>query len=348
MNRSYVFGALAVLVIGVIIGAFLFFQLPDPDAPIARDDAVPGENTAESRNSGTAGAGAGGAPGVGQSASVPRAGSGEPAANGGPRVPTFDVVRVDEAGNVVIAGRAEPGCTIVVRDGETEIGRVEADRSGEWVLLPDQSLSAGERELHLFAECEGFDPIEAERVIALVVPERPDGAVVAVAVPRDGQGAAEVLQRPSLDGTSAAVGGVEYDDAGNTTITGLAAPNSIVRLYLDNELVGETRADADGRWSITLDDTVAPGSYNLRVDQIGPDGNVVARSEIPFVRSEPLRDLPPGRIVIIQPGDYLWNIARQRYGSGFQYTVIYEANREQIRDPDLIYPGQVFTLPTVN
>ena len=47
----------------------------------------------------------------------------------------------------------------------------------------------------------------------------------------------------------------------------------------------------------------------------------------------------------MQPGNSLWRIARSRYGSGPNYSVIYEANKEQIRDPDLIYPGQVFTIP---
>ncbi len=49
--------------------------------------------------------------------------------------------------------------------------------------------------------------------------------------------------------------------------------------------------------------------------------------------------------VVVQPGNSLWRIARRSYGSGWDYTVIYEANREQIRNPDLIYPGQVFALP---
>ena len=49
--------------------------------------------------------------------------------------------------------------------------------------------------------------------------------------------------------------------------------------------------------------------------------------------------------VVIQPGNNLWNIARRLYGSGFSYTVIYEANKDQIRNPDLIYPGQVFMMP---
>ena len=47
-------------------------------------------------------------------------------------------------------------------------------------------------------------------------------------------------------------------------------------------------------------------------------------------------------------GDSLWRISRKTYGSGYRYTVIHEANQEQIRDPDLIYPGQIFVLPKLN
>lgn len=49
--------------------------------------------------------------------------------------------------------------------------------------------------------------------------------------------------------------------------------------------------------------------------------------------------------VIIRRGDNLWTIARRVYGEGMRYTQIFEANASQIRDPDLIYPGQVFALP---
>ncbi|UXN70050.1 LysM peptidoglycan-binding domain-containing protein [Devosia neptuniae] len=49
---------------------------------------------------------------------------------------------------------------------------------------------------------------------------------------------------------------------------------------------------------------------------------------------------------IIRTGDNLWTIARRVYGAGIKYTTIYEANNGQIRDPDRIYPGQVFDLPS--
>ena len=48
---------------------------------------------------------------------------------------------------------------------------------------------------------------------------------------------------------------------------------------------------------------------------------------------------------IIRRGDNLWTIARRVYGAGIKYTTIYQANNSQIRDPDRIYPGQVFDLP---
>ncbi|KAB1073929.1 LysM peptidoglycan-binding domain-containing protein [Methylobacterium planeticum] len=47
----------------------------------------------------------------------------------------------------------------------------------------------------------------------------------------------------------------------------------------------------------------------------------------------------------ITRGDSLWQISRRTYGKGDRYTVIYDANQGQIRDPDLIYPGQIFVLP---
>lgn len=141
---------------------------------------------------------------------------------------------------------------------------------------------------------------------------------------------------------------VDYDDAGQVALSGTAPPGATVQVYVDNDPIGRAKADEQARWTLTPDRKVEPGSYTLRVDQVSPEGKVLARAQIPFVRGQPLFDLPPGRVVIIQPGDNLWRIARERYGSGFQYTLIYDANRRQIHDPDLIFPGQIFLVPKVN
>ena len=70
--------------------------------------------------------------------------------------------------------------------------------------------------------------------------------------------------------------------------------------------------------------------------------------ETPFSRAVVLAALPGESAVIVQPGNSLWRISRRVYGEGVRYSVIYQANRDQIRDPDLIYPGQIFIVPTTN
>jgi hypothetical protein len=64
----------------------------------------------------------------------------------------------------------------------------------------------------------------------------------------------------------------------------------------------------------------------------------------PVTEAEPLQ--PRAGKIIIQPGNNLWRLSRVIYGRGTNYTVIYQANREHIRNPDRIYPGQIFTTPS--
>ncbi len=55
--------------------------------------------------------------------------------------------------------------------------------------------------------------------------------------------------------------------------------------------------------------------------------------------------IPEISTATVAHGDSLWRISRVRWGKGKRYTVIYEANAAQIRNPDLIYPGQVLVMP---
>lgn len=138
---------------------------------------------------------------------------------------------------------------------------------------------------------------------------------------------------------------VDYDDAGQMTVAGRSTPQSEVRLYLNQDLVARAVADAQGTYRLHPDRPVEVGIYRLRVDQVDAAGAVLARAETPFQRSAPVTIQPGHARVVVQPGNSLWRIAREVYGHGIQYTVIYQANQQQIGNPDLIYPGQVFSLP---
>ncbi len=275
----------------------------------------------------------------------------------GPIKPSFDVVRVNPKGDTVMAGRAEPGSTVTILDRGKVIGTAIADQRGEWVFVPDKPLAPGSRQLSLKTQKAGQAPMTSTSDVILIVPERQkdiagqptDKATQALAlkVPRQGSGPTTVMQKT----TSHKVGDlsvdvVDYDDLGRLSIGGQAPPKAQLNIYLSNQFVGRATATDKGQWRLDLKKMVEPGLYTLRVDQIDPKGKVLARVAFPFTRSKPITSMQPGTFVVVQPGNSLWRIARRKYGAGFQYTVIYEANKDQIKSQDLIYPGQIFALPS--
>lgn len=281
--------------------------------------------------------------------------------------PSFDVVRVDREGNMVMAGRATPEAEVVIRDGERELGRVKADERGEWVFLPAEPLAPGTRELSLAAVGPEGEERRAKGSVVLVVPEPGAGDDrPALAVETAPGRPSRVLQAPApalaeAGGGEAPIGApggtgaapavvidvVDYDADGNLSFGGRAAPGAVVLAYIDNRFIGRVVAGPDGRWSVTAETPVSTGRHTLRADVLDAEAeDVAARAEIPFLRPESV-DVPggDGTRVVVQPGNSLWRIARDALGAGAAYTVIYEANRTQIRDPNLIYPGQVFVIP---
>jgi nucleoid-associated protein YgaU len=288
--------------------------------------------------------------------------------------PSFDIVRVSPTGEAVVAGRAEPGATVAVTSNGTEIGRVQADQAGQFVLLPAKPLPAGGQALELSATTGQGAQLQAAAPVLVIVPDRPvppaasgatkppvasamataQGLGTEAAGPKLGiavqagpdDAPLRVLQGPSA-GTGSKLGLelLDYDQKGAIRFAGTAPPGSVTRVYVDNMAIGDAVADASGHWKLSPHDPIATGLRRLRMDQIGADGSVVARVELPFQRAQmTAQDVPQDRVVV-QPQQNLWRLARRAYGQGIRYTEIFEANRDQIRDPNLIFPGQVFTMP---
>ncbi len=145
---------------------------------------------------------------------------------------------------------------------------------------------------------------------------------------------------------------ISYSDIGDVQLAGRAqADSETVRVYLDNDAVISLPVDEQGRWRGDVPD-VDEGIYTLRVDEVGADGSVTSRVETPFKRETPAvlaqaaqKQKGPIKAITVQAGATLWAIARERYGDGQLYVRVFKANESDIRDPDLIYPGQIFDLP---
>ncbi|MEP3629942.1 MAG: LysM peptidoglycan-binding domain-containing protein [Hyphomicrobiales bacterium] len=169
-----------------------------------------------------------------------------------------------------------------------------------------------------------------ERVATIIEEKKPEPAKVA-----------EPLKTITIEAVE-----VEND---TLFVAGKAAPDETVRVYVDDELIGDIKTGEGGQWLLEGTKPLGPGKYDIRVDLLKQgSGDVLARAAVPFA----VEDLTPAELadakvgnVIIRKNDNLWTIAQRLYGDGRRYTSIYQQNKGQIKNPRLIFPGQIFKVP---
>jgi nucleoid-associated protein YgaU len=306
-----------------------------------------------------------------------------PSPESGNGVPTFDVASIEPTGEAVIAGRAAPGATVeLLRDGEVH-DRAVADKSGQFVIVPPK-LPPGTYDLTLRSKApDGTVATSKQRVTTALEPRSTEKPVVALVTPNK---PTVVLSQPGAAKPAGAlvVETVEIEPGGKFHVSGQARPGAALRLYLNDSFVTSVTAGADGRFAVTINEGVAAGNYRVRLDEASSSGTVRARAEVPFTAPEttasvsaqattsrrqdstappqlaaagatvlPDNGSPSSTVVVpkittttVSRGDSLWRLSQASYGAGMRYAVIYKANRGQIRNPNLIYPGQIFVLPT--
>lgn len=152
-----------------------------------------------------------------------------------------------------------------------------------------------------------------------------------------------------------ALDAITYDPEGEVRLSGRAIGDGSVQVYLNNQPVTTSPVTEGGDWQIDLPD-IDTGVYTLRIDEVDEEGDVVSRLETPFKREqaedvaavlaeETSQEGFEVAIKTVQPGATLWAIAEENLGDGIFYVEVFEANSDLIKDPDLIYPGQIFRIP---
>ena len=286
-------------------------------------------------------------------------------------LPSFDVVRVEPTGHVVIAGRSTPNVKVqMILDGRVYAETV-ADDSGSFTFVPP-TLPSGAHQFVLATK--GVDGIERrshDSVTVVLSQDRttkplvaftsPDTPTAVLSFPGMADRASQLASNPVKIASVDAQGGA-------LIISGVSDPGAVVQLYLNDAFVGSGSANADGTSSFAIAaGGVEPRVYRLRLDEVdASSGRVKTRAEVNFtVPAEPSGtvtnsgapgvDVATGTGTVVVPGvtaltvshrDNLWRISQRVYGKGLRYTEIYLANQKQIRNPDLIHPGQVFVLPS--
>lgn len=114
-----------------------------------------------------------------------------------PKLPSFDVLRVEKDGSTVIAGSAAPGSTVEVMDGDQAIASSKTGAEGDFAIVLDKPLSAGDHTLTLKAILDGGKPVISTEVATVSVPADKAGELLAM-VSTPGK-PSRILEKPEAE-----------------------------------------------------------------------------------------------------------------------------------------------------
>ncbi len=332
--------------------------------------------------------------------------------NAAPAAPlTIDLARVKPDGAAVFAGTAAPNAKIRIFEGDILLGETVANANGEWVIVLEKSLAAGQHLISVAMErsdgttemadrslaVEIYQGTETKPLVALL-PETETEVPVLIQSPDDVDTAkpaaatSEAIVADAAKPAAAASEAIVADDAKPaaaampeitraapakpqakspivasqiaTSQIAALAPSAIVWRDASSVLIsgtsrggirvtvndakgqfGEALVLADGAWQVagSLDMDIALNQ--LRFALFDDVNQIIARYDLPVKA----RDLAKGQdgspLVVVNKGDMLWRIAYQQMGKGVRYVDIVRRNKQDIINPDLIYPKQIFAVP---
>lgn len=266
-----------------------------------------------------------------------------------------------EGDTVFVAGRGGAGMTVRVYANEILLGETRVSEGGRFLIETQTELPVGD----YIVRADVIGPGGEVTARAAVPFQREPGEAVAAVAPAERTPAeaetaesgtpaasadtAREAAAPAGEGAGTVVGGV-------SSSTGDAAPQASPPSQAQAEsedaaIEAETdagapaaAASADPSSGDQADEiAVAPDAPAVDTGSAQTEDAMPQAAAIAETMAEPLQAADGA--VIIRRGDTLWRISRRVYGRGVRYSTIYLANQEQIRDPDRIWPGQVFAVP---
>ena len=296
----------------------------------------------------------------------------------------IDIMRVDHQNEALVAGLAQPNTIVeVLADGQV-IGSSKSDDQGEFVIMGTLSETVESKTLTVRSgtspsvekktdknsssgsvilsdsdkQNESNDYLEwtLSDDIFIVLPSlsehksKKNSKIKNIPlIVQSSSNDIKIIQKTEQTLVlGITIDSISYSSLGEALLVGRGNPSNKALVYLNNKLISSSNVGALGGWSSELTG-ISAGIYKLRIDEVNSAGVVQSRIETPFKKESKdfLLNMVSGSITV-QTGNSLWRIARRIFGEGIRYIEIYEKNNDLIKDPDLIYPGQVFSIPTEN
>lgn len=315
-------------------------------------------------------------------ASTPVAGNAPSAA--APLTASVQVTAVEfEGSKIFVAGSAPAGSTVRALVDETEIGKTATEVSGHFVIEGDVDLAVGSHIITV--EELNADGTAKVRVRVPFERPQTDQATVAMQAPSTSSSASTTAAPAENQSTASDRAAFEklrtdvakafgilstlYKDQATPALDQAIAGRSAVVIALKSLSEFRTAAATEPAFTAFAGDITAKARQLLATVEAWPNDVAAIGKGIASLASRlaelhiiappaPAPQAPAGpqtfeqaplaesqNSVIIRRGDTLWQISRRVYGQGVRYTTIYLANEDQIKNPDLIEPGQIFGVP---
>ncbi|MDC1383634.1 LysM peptidoglycan-binding domain-containing protein [Candidatus Puniceispirillum sp.] len=306
---------------------------------------------------------------------VPETLNAQPGANTPPLL-AINIARVQPDGGAVFAGTSSPKATILIFEGKVILGKTVADRLGDWVIVLEKRLAAGQHLISIAIENKDGSTRLANRTLAIEIYTDSETKPLVAMLPEIATEVPVLIQSSddekkmtsktsdvdmkniiaeqvtlsdnmSVKSDLAKVfpTAIVWRDESRILISGISKGGMRIIATDASRPFGEAMALTDGAWQIGGSLALETFQHQMKFVLLDDFDKVVARYDLPIKSRDLLKGKDGSPLVVINKGDALWSIAYRRFGDGVRYVDIVRRNQADIVNPDLIYPKQIFVLP---
>lgn len=253
--------------------------------------------------------------------------------------PSFDLVRVEKSGNIIIAGRNVSESNISIIMNKKIVATEHTNKEGEFVYAPSEVLKPGNYVISLI---DADKNIKSADSVFVYVSEHGYTNSISLLMTKNGS---KIMQAPVLVDGDLVVSKIDYLDNGRMIVTGKALPRLRVSLSLNDKYIGFARVSDYKNFGLGADigKLESGKEYKLNVRLHDGEGTTIADIEHNFIMPEMTGD--DDTYYTVRRGDCLWVIARNFLRRGILFSII--AERNNIENPDLIFPKQLLQIPVL-
>ena len=277
--------------------------------------------------------------------------------------PEIDIIKVSPDGSFVIAGKGQPNSNINILNKGDLIDSSIVDSDGNWVVVSKENLKTGDNLISIDQINNNGLVLRHKQLFITKIDEHKKDQPLVISVPNKNDENISIIQQPSEKQKIYKVEndlGIQkkiksnqkifnvktifFNENGFVSIKGKVNFGKKIELYINKKIM-ETIKIENSKWQYNSDKIIDYGLHDLLVVLKSDKDEILDKITLPFMRVEmPYNDVPEN-FILIKPGDMLWTIAYRLYGDPFKYIQIFEENKDQITNPDLIFPGQLFSIP---